>query len=174
MSGHSSKKPRDSPVIARRGPAFPAGPEKQSRVLSQNYTGGLTPFKPLNGLQEIPVANREGSEVLCFHSKRGLTPRVKLECIPKVPLPLERNTEFLDTSLEEVYLPCSDSRVIPSSLMNSNGDWTYLGQQERPPEFPVENGESRRNSRKTTRFPHYCEMKPFPAAASQEISRVSS
>ena len=29
--------------------------------------------------------------------------------------PMERNTEFLDTSLDEVYLPCSDSRATPSS-----------------------------------------------------------
>ena len=28
---------------------------------------------------------------------------------------MERNTEFLDTSLDEVYFPCTDSIAIPSS-----------------------------------------------------------
>ena len=31
----------------------------QSRVLSPNSRGGLTPFSPLSGLQEIPVTTRE-------------------------------------------------------------------------------------------------------------------
>ena len=80
--------------------------------------------------------------------------------------------EFLDKSLDEVYLPCSDTRTIPSFHCNSNGDWISLGQHERHPEFPVISRESSRNLRKTTRFPHHREMKPFPAAASQEESDV--
>ena len=32
--------------------------------------GGLTPFRPLSGLQEIRVATREDSQVLCFPSRR--------------------------------------------------------------------------------------------------------
>ena len=43
-----------------------------------NSTGGLTPFRPLSGLQEIPVATREESGVHSFPSRRGLTPRVSL------------------------------------------------------------------------------------------------
>ena len=38
-----------------------------SRPLS-NASGGLTPFSPPSELQEIPVATREQSGVLCFHS----------------------------------------------------------------------------------------------------------
>ena len=34
----------------------------------------LTPFRPLSGLQEIPVATREESGVLRFPSRQGLTP----------------------------------------------------------------------------------------------------
>ena len=34
--------------------------------LETNSTGGLTPFRPLSGLQEIPVTTREESGVLCF------------------------------------------------------------------------------------------------------------
>ena len=32
-----------------------AWPGEQSQVLSPNFTGGLTPFRPLSWLQEIPV-----------------------------------------------------------------------------------------------------------------------
>ena len=41
----------------------------QSRDLSPNASGGLTPFCPPSELQEIPVATREQSGVLCFHSR---------------------------------------------------------------------------------------------------------
>ena len=50
-----------------------------------NTRGGLTPFKPLSGLQETRVATREESGVLGFPSSRGLTPRGSLECNPEIP-----------------------------------------------------------------------------------------
>ena len=86
MSCCSSKKKQDSPFIVRWGPSVPAGPREQSGVLSQNSTGGLTPFMPVNVLQEIAIATREESGFLFFHSRRGLTPRVKLECNPEIPV----------------------------------------------------------------------------------------
>ena len=42
-----------------------------------NSKGGLTPFSPLSGLQEIPVATREEREVLCFPSRGRLKPKQK-------------------------------------------------------------------------------------------------
>ena len=48
----------------------------RARRLHPNFTGGFTPFRPLNGLQEISVATREESGVICFPSRRGLTPQV--------------------------------------------------------------------------------------------------
>ena len=36
---------------------------------SPNASGGLTPLSPPSELQEIPVAIREQSGVLCFHSR---------------------------------------------------------------------------------------------------------
>ena len=39
-------------------------------------------MRPLRGLQETRVANREESAVLGFPSRRGLTPRGSLECNP--------------------------------------------------------------------------------------------
>src|SRR5574341_365609 len=63
------EQPRDSPVIQRGGPSSPAWLSDQSRDLSPNASGGLTPLSPPRELQEIPVAIREQSGVLCFHSR---------------------------------------------------------------------------------------------------------
>ena len=52
---------------------FPEGSDPRileaARDLSPNASGGLTPFSPPSELQEIPVATREQSGVLCFHSR---------------------------------------------------------------------------------------------------------
>ena len=48
---------------------WPAWPRGQPRDLSPYASGGLTPFSPPSELQEIPVATREQSGVLCFHSR---------------------------------------------------------------------------------------------------------
>ena len=81
---------------------FPAWPGEKSRVLSPNSTGGLTPFRPLSGLQEVPVETREDSGVLCFPSGQGLTPRVSRECIPDIPVAPGEEHDVLDTRLDEV------------------------------------------------------------------------
>ena len=46
-----------------------AWPRGQSRDLSPNASGGLIPLSPPSELQEIPVAIREQSGLLCFHSR---------------------------------------------------------------------------------------------------------
>ena len=89
-------------------------PREQSRDLSPNASGGLTPFSPPSELQEIHVATREQSGVLCFHSTWSLSPRVCLECNPEIPVTPGEEHWLLDTSLDEVYWPCSHSREIPS------------------------------------------------------------
>src|SRR5574341_1074595 len=48
---------------------FRSWPRDQSRDLSPNASGGLIPLSPPSELQEIPVATREQSGVLCFHSR---------------------------------------------------------------------------------------------------------
>ena len=60
-------------------------------------------MRPLSGLQEIRVATREESGVLCFPSRRGLIPRVSLECNPEMPVAPGEEHYVLDTSLDEVY-----------------------------------------------------------------------
>src|SRR5574338_635524 len=63
------EQPRDSPAIERGGPSSPAWPSDQSRDLSPNASGGLTPLSPPSELPEIPVATREQSGLLCFPSR---------------------------------------------------------------------------------------------------------
>ena len=41
-------------------------------------------------------------------------PRVRLECNPEIPVAPGEEHCLLDTSLDEVYWPCSHSRAIPS------------------------------------------------------------
>src|SRR5574341_570131 len=59
------------PFIRISSPACDASGwlEATSRDLSPNASGGLTPLSPPSELQEIPVATREQSRVLCFHSR---------------------------------------------------------------------------------------------------------
>ena len=64
-------------------------------------TGGLTPFRPLCGLQEIPVGTREESGILCFPYIPGLTPLVSLECNPEIPVAPGEEHYVLDPSLDE-------------------------------------------------------------------------
>ena len=72
-------------------------------------------MRPLSGLQAILVVTREDSGVLCFPSRRGLTHRVRLECDPNIPVGPGEELYVQDTSLDDVSLPCSDSRATPSS-----------------------------------------------------------
>ena len=39
------------------------------KAVCPNASGGLTPVSPSSELQEVPVAIREQSGVLCFHSR---------------------------------------------------------------------------------------------------------
>ena len=58
-------------------------------------------MRPLRGLQETRVATREESGVLGFPSRRGLTPRVSLECNPEFLSHLERKTRSWTTLMAE-------------------------------------------------------------------------
>ena len=106
---------------------------------------------------------------------RGLTPRVSLECNPKIPVAPGVEHYVLDTSLDEVYFALQlleSNRQL--SLANRMEDWTSLGQHKRKPEFPVVTRESRRSLRKTTWLPRHRKMRPLAATAYQEKSHVPS
>ena len=71
------------------------------------------------------MATQEESGVLCFNWRQGLN--ATLDATLKSLSPLERNMEFLDTSLYEVYLPCSDSRAIPRSHLQLEWRFDFPG-----------------------------------------------
>ena len=56
--------------------------------------------------------------------------------------------DFLDKSVDELYLPCSDSRAIPSSPSQLEWRLDFPGTTQEASAFPVLTRESRRNSRK--------------------------
>ena len=74
---------------------------------------------------------------------------------PRVPVAPGEENSVLDTSLDEVYFALQlleSNRQL--SLANRIEDWTSLGQYNWKPEFDIVTRESRRNSRKSTWFPH--------------------
>jgi len=71
-------------------------------------------LSPPSELQEIPVAIREQSGFFASTRDECLSPRVRLECNPEIPVAPGEEHWLLDTSLDEVYWPCSHSRAIPS------------------------------------------------------------
>ena len=74
---------------------------------------------------------------------------------PRVPVAPGEENSVLDTSLDEVYFALQLlERNRQLSLANRIEDWTSLGQYNWKPEFDIVTRESRRNSRKSTWFPH--------------------
>src|SRR5574340_1124099 len=82
----------------------------------------MAPFRPLCGLQQIPVTAPEENGGLCFHSRTGMTPWVSLECNLEICVAPGEEHWLLDTSIDEVYWPCSHSRAIDrkSTRLNSS------------------------------------------------------
>ena len=68
ISPRNSRKTTRLPHHREMKPFFLGGPREQSQVPSENSIGVFTHLRPLKGLQEIPVATREQSRVLCFNS----------------------------------------------------------------------------------------------------------
>ena len=91
---------------------------------------------------------------------------------PEIPVAPGEEHWLLDTSLDEVYWPCSHSRAMPSFPSQLEWKIGLAWANKRQPEFPVVTRESRRNSRKTTWLPRHRKMKPFPATEPQEKSHV--
>ena len=123
-------------------------------------------MRPLSGLQEILVATREESGVLCFPSRRGLIPRVSLECNPEIPISLEMNIRSWTHDSMRSLWPSVSRAQPPAFPRNSKGSLGFPGRHKRKPEIPVVSRESRRNSRKTAWFPRLRKMRALPATAS--------
>ena len=105
----------------------------------------------------------EESRVLCFHWRQGLTLRVKLECNPEIPVATGRNMEFLDTTLDEAYLPCSVSRKIPSSISRLEWRLDFPGATREAPRIPCQ----------TSRIPPQLEknLEVLPSSRDEAIAR---
>src|SRR5574341_103333 len=103
------EQPRDSPVIERRGPSSPAWPRDQSRHLSPNASGGLTPWSPPSELQEIPAVKNEISRFvlmpigsfLCSESN------CRLVLFAKIPVASPRSKIVKKKTGTEFLLPVS-------------------------------------------------------------------
>src|SRR5574342_744110 len=78
-----------------------------------------SPFRRLSLVHPVSskrYPSRLESRAGFFASTRDecLSPRVRLECNPETPVAPGGEPWLLDTSLDEVYWPCSHSRAIPS------------------------------------------------------------
>ena len=172
----------------------PAVTREQSPALPRNLHGDWTSLGQHESHPEFPIVTGETHHnskkprrfphhciaLSCYSVSREIPRSVlkfemvldTLDATQKVPRHTGLTGEehrFLDTSLDEVYLPCSDLRAIPSSP--SQPKWK-IGLSW--PTQEVVTRESRRNWRKTTWFPHHSKMKPFTATVSQEKSNVPS
>ena len=96
-----------------------------SPALQTYYLRPEPPGKPKHLTWVHPVSSKRypsrfESRAGFFASTRDgcLSPRVCLECNPEIPVAPGEEQWLLDTSLDDVYWPCSHSRAIPST----NGD----------------------------------------------------
>src|SRR5574340_1075989 len=94
-----------------------------------------------------------------------LSPRVRLECNPEIPVAPGQEHWLLHTSLDEVYLPCSHSRAIPSFL--SQLQWNII--------IPWANTRGILNSPSNSRIPPQLEKNHVvpPSSQDEALSRYS-
>src|SRR5574338_892193 len=64
--------------------------------------------------QRYPSRLESRAGFLASTREECLSPRVRLECNPEIPVAPGEEHWLLDPSLEEVYWPCRHSRAIPS------------------------------------------------------------
>ena len=97
-------------------------------------------MRPLRGHQDIRVATREESGVLCFPSRRGLTPRGSMGCKPEILVFPGEEHYVLDTRLDEVSLALQLLERTPQlSLATRIEDWPTQGRHKRKPVIPRRN-----------------------------------
>ena len=123
LASYLVRNPTLGPSLEKK-PETPRHPEMRAFVSPMAYSTIPIPLsklhrrsgslRPLCGLQQIPVSSTEENGGLCFHPRRALTPWLSLECNPEICVAPSEEHWLLDTSLDEVYLPCSHSRAIPS------------------------------------------------------------
>src|SRR5574341_135576 len=125
------EKPPEVTCASRGNPGFPASTRESPRETFFNTSRGQIPLPWLGSNDALPLATRMETR-LPWRPTRGpsrlesragffastrdecLSPRVRLECSPEIPVAPGEEHWLLDTSLDEVYWPCSHSRAIPS------------------------------------------------------------
>ena len=65
------------------------------------------------GLETVSPSNKQPDPRVSTRDE-CLSPRVRLECNPEIPVAPGEEHCLLDRSLDEVYWPCSHSRAMPS------------------------------------------------------------
>src|SRR5574341_1304736 len=87
-------------------------PRQQEKTAAGAQPSEATPGRSADTAYPSRFESRAGF----FASTRDecLSPRVRLECNPEIPVAPGEEHWLLDTGLDEVYWPCSHSRAIPS------------------------------------------------------------
>src|SRR5574340_234933 len=161
------------PLATRMETRLPWRPTRGSLTSPSYLVRNRTLGPPLESNHEIPVAIREQSGVLRFHSRGMPVSPGASGMQPRDPCRPWRGTLASGHKPRCGLLALQSLESNPQlSFATRMEDWTCLGQHKRQPEFPVVTRESRRNSRKTTWLPRHRKMKPFPATAPQEKSHV--
>ena len=93
---------------------------------------------PREGKSDTAATAREESAVACPHSRRGLTPQVRLQKNPKIHVGTgEESSGSSSDSTQGLRLRHRRERNPERSPSNSHGDWPFLRTPERVPEVPV-------------------------------------
>ena len=93
---------------------------------------------PREGKSDTATTAREESTVACPHSRRGLTPLVRLQKNPKIHVGTgEESSGSRTDSTQGLRLRHRRERNPERYPSNSHGDWPFLRPTERVPEVPV-------------------------------------
>ena len=98
--------------------------DKLQLCSSAEYASVITKILEQRKPPSLSPAALETLAVVAYYQPRAgfvastgdecLSPRVRLECSPEIPVAPGEDHWLLDTSLDDVYWPCSHSRAIPS------------------------------------------------------------
>ena len=127
---------------------FPeAGLLNHTIVLFSIFWGNFMLFSLLVTIIYIPKMHkgREESRVLCFPSRRGLTPGWVWNATPRFLSPLDMNIRSCTQALVGSLLPSVTRAHLQLFLESRMEDKTFVGQHKRKHEFPVVTQISHRN-----------------------------
>ncbi|KAI4552094.1 hypothetical protein MJG53_000070 [Ovis ammon polii x Ovis aries] len=117
----------DSPVGKPRG-------KPRGKVSRENHRS----FAPRGGLRDTAATALEESASACAQSRRGLTPRGRLQNDPKIHVSTGEESSGSGPDSTQGLRPRQRRERNPERPpRNSHGDWPFLRPPERVPEVPV-------------------------------------